>query len=416
MSQSTPSPLEHSTALTDRNTLEFTVQLLTQHFDVQADGYRCQTRDLWQVLVAAAAQGSTIEATCHDLCEAPDSNPIRAYLNDQVTTEQVRPLEANFNRALSSPLPRWFQRQLRHKGVHLAIDLHDVPYYGKAEQRHPDDHWVCRGEAQVGTTRFYRCATAYVMQRDVRWSLAVTFVQPCDSQVAIVQRLIKQVRTLGLRRGCLYLDKAFCSVPVLGYLQEQTPFAAIVAAPLRGKVGSGRGTRALCQGRASYFTHYTFNSPEHGALRVPVAVVRTLCRRRNGTCQAQWLVYVVLRLRPGKRQRTERVIQVRQRYRLRFGIESSRPTGYRLLEQVRLRTTSPNEALRFFCIGLALLLGSVWIALHWRYLQVRGSGPRRVAREHFSLERMTNFLRHAVEAIYGVVLLVHPPNVKPVIY
>lgn len=156
MSQSTPFPSEPSTALTDQNTLEFTVQVLTQHFEVQATGYCCQTRDLWHVLVAAAAQGSTIEATCNDLKTAPDSNTIRAYLNDQLTSAQVRSLETDFNRALASPLPRWFQRQLRHKGVHLAIDLHDVPYYGKADQHHPsdhgvNDHWVCRGEAQAGT-------------------------------------------------------------------------------------------------------------------------------------------------------------------------------------------------------------------------------------------------------------------------
>lgn len=151
MSQSTPFQSEHATALSDQNTLEFTVQVLTQHFEVQANGYCCQTRDLWQVLVAAAAHGSTIEATCNDLLEAPDSNTIRAYLNDQLTTAQVRPLATNFNRALASQLPRWFQRQLRHQGVHLALDLHDVPYYGKADQHHPNDHWVCRGEAQAGT-------------------------------------------------------------------------------------------------------------------------------------------------------------------------------------------------------------------------------------------------------------------------
>ena len=74
----------------------------------------------------------------------------------------MRPLEADFNHALASPLPRWFQRQLQHKGVHLAIDLlaidllaidlPDVPYYGKADQQHHQtDHWVCRGEAQAGT-------------------------------------------------------------------------------------------------------------------------------------------------------------------------------------------------------------------------------------------------------------------------
>ena len=46
---------------------------------------------------------------------------------------------------------------------------------------------------------------------------------------------------------------------------------------------------------------------------------------------------------------------------------------------------------------------------------VRGSGPRRVARQYFPLERMTNFLRRAVETIYGVISLVQPQNVKPVI-
>ncbi len=415
MSKSAPHPLE---VLTDRCTLEFTLDTLSQHFDLHAAGYRCQTRDLWFVLLTAAARGSTIEATCNDLEDAPASNTVRNYLNDQLSAEQVRPLEAVFNRALAAQLPRWFGHQLRSKqGLHLALDLHDVPYYGKADQPDQPDqvqegHWVCRGEAQVGTTRFYRCATAYVLQRDQRWTLAVTFVHPQDSMLAIVQRLLAFVRALGLRRACLYLDKGFCRVAVLRYVQEQTPFAALVAAPVRGKVREDKascgGTRALCQGRASYWTHHTFRSPTAGELRVPMAVVRTWTQRREGKRHWQWLLLVVLR-RPRLKLR---ITQVRECYRRRFGIESS----YRLLEQVRLRTTSPNEALRFFCMGLALLLGSVWIALHWKYLQVRGSGPRRVAREHLTLERMAHFLSRAVEAIYGVVSCVHPPNVRPAIY
>ena len=96
MSQSTPLRPERATALTDQNTLEFTVQVLTQHFQVQATGYCCHTRDLWQVLVAAAAHGSTIEATCNDLLEAPHSNTVRAYLNDQLIPKHVRRLRAPF--------------------------------------------------------------------------------------------------------------------------------------------------------------------------------------------------------------------------------------------------------------------------------------------------------------------------------
>jgi hypothetical protein len=47
---------------------------------VQASGYFCQTWDLWHGLVAAAAQGSTMEATCNDLQTAPDSNALPSHL------------------------------------------------------------------------------------------------------------------------------------------------------------------------------------------------------------------------------------------------------------------------------------------------------------------------------------------------
>ena len=211
MAESAP---QASDVLTDACTLEFTLDVLTQHFELEANGYCCQTRDLWQILLSAAARGSTIEATCNDLEEAPASNTVRGYLNDQLTSAQVRPLEAAFNRALAAQLPRWFRHQLRSKpGLHLAVDLHDVPYYGKADQSNQPDAaapaapvaepWVCRGEAQAGTTRFYRCATAYVLQRDQRWTLAVTFVHPQETMLALFQRLLDQVRSLGLRRACL---------------------------------------------------------------------------------------------------------------------------------------------------------------------------------------------------------------------
>jgi hypothetical protein len=35
-------------------------------------GYRCQTADLWRLLLAAAARRSTTEAVCADLPGAPD--------------------------------------------------------------------------------------------------------------------------------------------------------------------------------------------------------------------------------------------------------------------------------------------------------------------------------------------------------
>jgi Transposase DDE domain len=376
--------------LTDRRTLDFTIAVLERYFDLSAEGYICQTRDLYQVLVIAAARQTYIETVCNDLAGAPDGNTVRGYLNEQLTPDRIRIIQRDCNRTLASQLPAW----LRDHPKEVAIDLHDVPYYGKDDLK-DKDCWVCRGEARAGTTRFYRCATAYIMHKDVRFTLAVVFVHPDDELTKIVKQLIRRVKALKIKVKRYYFDKGFCSIAVLRVLLVDPKLSAIVAVPIRGKKG---GTRALCRGRGSYRTNYTFRNQKLGELTVPLAVVRTFRARRDGTLKAEWLIYVILNAKEVPLQ------EIRKLYRRRFGIESS----YRLLEQVRGRTAARNPALRFLWMGLALLIGNIWIALHWKYLLQRHRGRYRVLRKHFILDRMARFLSRAVEAIYGVVSSVEP--------
>lgn len=370
--------------LTEKGTLEYTLAVLMKNFKLSAEGYCCQTRDLWRVLVIAAVRRSYIETVCNDLQDAPDSNTVRGYLKEQLTEDEIRTLQRDCNHALASQLPLW----LREQPQEVAIDLHDDPYYGK-----DNPEWMCRGEARAGTTRFFRCATAYVMRQHQRFTLAVEFVHPDDDLATIVKRLLRRVKALKIAVKRYYLDKGFCSIPVLQSLLKDPQLSAIIAVPIRGKTG---GTRALCRGRSSYCTTHTFQSDKWGKLTVPVAVVRTVRKLREGRRKATWLVYVLIHAEDVP------ISRVRKLYRRRFGIESS----YRLLEQVCGKTTAHNPALRFLWMGLALLLGNIWIALQWRHLQCRGSGPRRVLRSCFILDRMVQFLRRAVEAIYGVISMV----------
>lgn len=383
--------------LTDRVTLDTVIAVLEHYFDLSAEGYICKTRDIWNVLVEAAARNVYIETVCNDLANAPDSNTVRGYLNEQLTPLIIGDLKRRCNRALANQLPAW----LADHPKEVAFDLHDAPYYGKDDDPDDPDCWVCRGEARAGTTRFYRCATAYVMHKDMRFTLAVEFVRPGEDLIKILKRLVRRVKALNitLKRG--YLDKGFCSIPVMRGLLAEPDLSIIMAAPIKGKTG---GTRALCHGRRSYRTEHTFRSAEQGELTVPVMVVRTRAKRRDGSYKWVWLVYVLLNVL----DLTPR--QVRKAYRRRFGIESS----YRLLEQVRGKTTARNAALRFLWMGIALLIGNIWIALHWKFLRRCGSGPRRVARKAFILPCMLQFLRRAIEAIYGVISIIDPPNVKTV--
>src|SRR5215212_9737393 len=209
--------------LTDQQTLHDTMIVGQQHIPLTANGYRCQTADVWRILLAAAARHTTIEAACADLERAPDANTVRGHLTAQLLEVSIPDLEQQWNTLLSSLIPEW----LRERTQEVAVDFHDEPYYGSDDPADPDN-WVCRGEARAGTTRFYRCATAYLVLHDVRLTLAVVFVKPGMDKVAILARLLSALKTAGIAIKCLYADKGFCCIPIIRYLDRRR-IPAIIA-------------------------------------------------------------------------------------------------------------------------------------------------------------------------------------------
>ncbi|MBN1993679.1 MAG: transposase [Anaerolineae bacterium] len=369
--------------LTDQDTRNEAVERLTTYSPFQATGYDCTTDMLFDVLVKAAVTKQTIEAVCQDL-DVVGGETIRGYLKEQVRVDDLHGLERQVNEALVAGLPR----RIRKPKLEVAIDLHDEPFYGHEAGLVA---LTCGGRANKGTTRFFRLATAYLIFKDMRLTLGLLFVRPEDDLAELVAALLRRLRILGLKIKRLYLDKGFCAIPVLRYLQH-SGWPTIVACPIRGKSG---GTRALCQGRASYRTEHTFKSHPYGAYTVPVAIVRTYTSRRRSQRKkrrATWLVFVILncRLHPNT---------VRKYYRRRFGIE----TSYRCMRQVRAWTTSRNGALRFWLMSLGFILVNLWIELRWRFCQLKQQGRRQINIKRFELQRMLCFINRAIDKIYGVV-------------
>jgi putative transposase len=371
--------------LTDTNTRDVAVERLATYLPLEADGYACTTETVLDVLIQAAITRQTIESVCNDLEEIVDGETIRGYLNQQVQADGLQELERRVNQALVAGLPR----RLWKPRLHIAIDLHDEPFYGHTPEL---ASFTCGGPARKGTTRFFRTATVYVIFKDMRVTLAVLFVHPEDALPELVAALLRRLRILGLKIKRLYFDKGFCTTPVLRYV-EKSGWPAILACPIRGKKG---GTRGLCQGRASYQTPHTFKSQQNGAYTAPITVVRTYTshkRSKRKGRRARWLVFVVLNctLTPNG---------VRECYRRRFGVE----TSYRCMRQVRAWTTSRNAALRFLLMGLGFILVNLWLELRWHFCQIKQPhGPRQIDTQRFELQRMRAFLRRAIEKIYGVV-------------
>jgi hypothetical protein len=267
--------------LTAEDVRQAVLNTLKDHLSLETEGYSCTTEMTLNVLLKAAVDHSSLEAVCADLEQVASSNRLREHLNQALDVADLRQHECELNAALASAIPG----HLARSGLDIAIDWHDEPFYGQTPELRS---YVCRSQAKQGTTRFFRMATAYLMWRDVRLTLAMTYVLPEHSTLEVVQRLLQRLTILGFSQMTLFLDKGFCGGDVLRFLQAQHQ-PAILACAIRGKDG---GTRALCTGRHSYRTTYTFTD---GTV-AEVTMVATLPRGRDGRRRRKWLMFVLVEL------------------------------------------------------------------------------------------------------------------------
>lgn len=350
------------------------LETLHSHLSLKTEGYRCTTEQVLNVLLKAAAEGSSLEAVCNDQSGGIDGNTLREQLNAALGVRQLRQQEGEMNQALASAMPVTMPRG----GLEVALDTHDEPFYGKTPEML---RYTRKGKAKAGTTRFFRIASAYVIWQQVRLTLALTYVLPEDDLPDVVRRLLYRLTALGLHASVLYLDKGFCCGEVIRQLQ-QVGQAAILACPIRGKRG---GIRALCRGRGSRLTAYTFSD----GTRAQLALLDTRVPDTSGRRRRKWLAFVLVNLSWTPQQ-------VYQKYRRRFGVECS----YRLLRQVKVLTNSRNPALRFFLLGLGLLMQNVWVHLRWLCTRRPGKGRHKLIPTLLRFDRFRKLLVRAIETLF----------------
>jgi hypothetical protein len=252
--------------------------------------------------------------------------------------------------ALHTYLPRPFRR----RAWDVAIDRHDVPFYGARGTPH-----VLGGPKKGGTNRFFSYATAVAVHRGQRWCLGLAPLASADGAQAVLA-LADQLRRRGVRIRCLLLDRGFFSGHVVLALQARG-LAFVLGVPRKG----GRWGRlfALPSGRVTRWEWKT----ERGARPVAVAMVRA-CRRVGGRWRRE--VYAFEGVGPGRgARRYQRARFYRRLAQRRFGIE----TSYRQLNQGKAVTTTKDPRRRLLWLGLGLLLRQAWV---WCQRQLAPRGTR----------------------------------------
>ena len=368
---------------------ELTQDTLQQHFSLEREGCHYDEQDIWDVLIAAAVERMTIE-TASEMLAGPSANTVRNAIKGVLPDdEKTDELEMKLNEMLVGHLP---QKLLRQQ-LPCAVDFMLVPYHGQHEA---DDEAIRRGRAKSGTTHFHCYATLYTVKYNKRYTLALTMVRQSDKTVDVLKRLQNRVESLEFRLKRLFLDREFDNNGVIEYLKSQ-PFPAIIPLTIRGKNG---GTRALLKGRKSYTTSYTRSSQTYETQTFKVAIACKYSKgryKRNGLFHFAYVVLGHLKLHP---------LQIYQEYRFRFGIESS----YRLMNQVRPRTTSKSPIIRLFFAGIAFVMLNLWTFVKWAYVFSPRRGYRKILHHLLPLARWRLWLWEVVKLRLGFSLLILIPS------
>jgi putative transposase len=366
-------------------------RLLTDTLRLVDYQHSCPVTTLLAIVFTACAKLCSLVAACRHLATAPSRETVRKALASNLP--EIQRLERRLNDALADPLDGRLGRQLRRRRHPLAIDLHLRPYHGQ-HQRDPNE--LVRGQAKSGTTHFHAYATAYLVVKGQRFTLALTYVKGDEKYADVVKRLLRRCAQLGIRPSVVLLDRGFWSVAVIAYLQAaRYPFLMPVIA--RGKKAEQpagpSGTRVY-----QYWTHggydsYTLQETGNGKKRcVRIAVHLRYRRGRRGKKGRERLVYAFWGWQPGS------LHGLSELYRRRFGIE----TSYRQLGEAKPTTCSRSPEVRLFLVGVALVLRNVWVWLHHEVLSTPRRGRRRYNAERLYFRDLLTYLQQEAERAFGV--------------
>jgi hypothetical protein len=359
---------------------QWALQWLIQAKLVKDHGWLCTAAVVWNVVLRAASRMISVFAACRDLANAPSQQAVFNALEDGLP-RTLKTLEKRLNWALTN----WSPRRLRRHRLQVAIDWHLVPYYGKPESSRNEIYY---GKPRQGTTKFHAYAVACIVQYGQRYTLALSWVRRHESTVAVLQRLLARIREIGVKIKRLLLDRAFFNVPVTEYLQkEQLPFLMpVVIRGRRPKKPTKAGLLWIKRQKAGWYPHTLKNRKRTVTLSVCVAY-RTHRNRKDKKRVQQKLLFAAWRVRGTP-------TEVRERYRKRFGIESS----FRQMRQARIYTCTRSPRLRLLFVAIALILRNLWVWLHATQL-ADGRGPAMTLRlELLRFKRLLDWIAQAVAA------------------
>lgn len=289
---------------------------------------------LFNLLEYAFANGLSAEEGSSQMhIEVPDSLVASAdTLLRRLKEADKNSVEKAFNNTVKR-----FMKSLDLQKCIIAIDYHDIPYYGDK-----NDAWVRGTKNQRGTNWCHQYATLEIVSGEKRFTLAVKKLSINDDEKALVIQELICIARKHVQISHILLDRGFYGIECIRVLKQlRFPFIMPVIKDAKMKPFMQENVK-----------------------NVPGVVQYTIGKK--GNCETFNLALKWLKKKDEPDEiagfatnMNASVEEISELYSKRWSIE----TGYRSKKEFRVKTTTTNNIVRMIFFYLECLFYNAWYSI-----------------------------------------------------
>jgi len=317
-----------------KNTEKEVKVFLNKAFCVVGRNSPYQVTDFMHVLLDAVEHVDFTNNTCNRV-----GGPTGETVFSRVKNADFGKIKSAFLDVLKRICPS-IKRFFRNRKVSLAFDTTDEPYYGKVEGFYVHAYRPVRG-----STGCFKYITVSVIERNNRLVLGSLPVRIGADIVALVTELIEQAKKFFVIDIVLF-DRGFVDYRLVKALQKISVRYQIF---WRKDKRTNKIFKKMKRGQLKENTYVGKYSRDKSTHKVKTRFVYIKKYKRNKESKAYNWVFAT-----NTRYKSQHFYV--DKYRKRWSIE----TTFRVLDNIQIRTTTKNEAIRYFINIFCCLIYNLW--------------------------------------------------------
>jgi len=337
-----------------------TVKLLKKHLGLHInDNAEFSEDDHFRILVHAAMQNISLEessAQLNTLKKAPSPDATQYHFKKK----DAGTLEHELDALLRENVATLRKRRTLHKTRDVAIDFHQVPWYGDESKA-----WIVGGKHRQGTSYFVQFATLEIVEKGERLSLKAMPVTPFKKKERAVEELLGFASKLGIKIQRLYFDRAFPTTPIIKVLGR---FDVDWIAAFK-KYDKVKAAIKDAHRNGGFVREYEMG-PKNNTVSFNLVLVKSK-KYPDPKAKVTEKYSVFATNLSTKEDERERLTEF---YRKRWGIE----TGYRVKKEFKIRTSTRVYSMKILFFFLSVAMYNLWVLLNLNAL-IRNPGLERPA-------------------------------------